>query len=371
MKHAALAGIAALAAVSCADLGPRGDRLVFPPDAPGARLASALPASLAWPVKFNPGTGHLLYADWSPGWGTNGFAIARVNAATLAVDTIAVSQNYFDLQFAAASGRVFYSILYQGQGQGSGPYLVRRVPDEGGPSFPVEIRNAVINPYFFISDDGGHVVTKSNVLPDRWTVSNLSSLEVEREFDMNDPVDAISPDASEVLTVALGGVAIKTLATGAVRIGHQEALLPGQVQLMGVAWINGVVHGLLLSDSETGFDATRARTLALYEWSESNPSAPVFVGSLITKAFGSDGCVAWSPTTHTAVLMADSLQSTPVVQAYRAHRKIVKVKGGVTTSIGSLNIEEGDPVPFSCALSADATRFAYRKADAVHIVNVP
>jgi len=334
-RKATLIAVIASACTNFDALGPSPEPL--PADNPGQVIPGLENGSaFAW----NPVSGRLIVPVYL---GNRSFSIVSVDPQTRAVKALVgqTSGLFRQLSIAASTGTTFYS--FDDASGASNSRLLRRVPLDGGSSESVSTPRPVTGS-FLVSPEGTHLLFASSTT--EWTLTDLVSGEEVGTREVSVP-RAVGPGGNEVIVQYPTARAVN-FSTGVVR----ELAPLGY--LAHAAWVDGGWRALWVLPP---FGERQAFTA--YEWDEAAGTTRT-LGSVTARPSGSTFCAGWSPSTHSAVIMADSISSGGFIGAYYVHHTIATVSGGVAKTIGSANLEgEGAP---PCALSPDGKHFAYSGA---------
>jgi hypothetical protein len=332
------------------------DRRELPDDDPGIEHpARMLTCCNTWGTHWAPtASGNRLIVPVYTGQTIQGSAVVPANFAIVAIDPVSGVTD----TLAKGGGRGFAALQLANNGAAYYTHfpnttesieLRRAAP--GAASAVVATPTPLIGGTFFVTPDESRLLGRTSFADanPNFTMSNPLTGDSVAALQVRHP-RAISPDGSEILD-EFPEVRVINVATGASRSLNWSAGLPGTPRFLKGAWIGGTLRLLILSAEIK--PASSKRTL--YEWDES--SGATALGAFETQDIGLDHCAAWSPATRSAVLIADSIVHL-TFDSYSAHFKIVAMKGGVSTTIGSVNVIE--EFLDSCALSPDGKWVAYR-----------
>jgi hypothetical protein len=284
-------------------------------------------------------------------------AVLAIDPASSAVDTLAKTTHSFLSFQVLPSGAVYYLVQPQTSG---GNQLWRVAPNEPATLVPTPLP---IVSDFIVSPDETRLFARTGRGAGEvsYTITNLATGQVANAVDISFPA-AISPDVAEIVD-RFPSLRVVRAATGASR-SIPTPNLPGGATFLEAAWSGGSLKALFMAREVLASNSSRR---SIYEWDEGTGVSKL-LGYFDTADFGFSQCVAWSPATHSAVMLADSLNDFGF-ETFSAHYKIVAMKGGVSTTIGSVNAT--DESLYKCALSADGKLFSFRKSTAVFVKQVP
>lgn len=344
--------------------------LDLPPDDPGIALQVVSLVGGEWSVAWNPVNGRLVVPahvgqmlSGSPVYPLS-FAIVSFDPTSpTSPDTLAKQDGggFRELRIAATTGAVFYS-FYPDHSLPGATLEIRRVAAGGGTSTKITTAEPALPDGFRVTPDEKRLITKANYDPSRSSVTDLLTGQLVGSADVRG-LRAMSPDAEEVFD-ALPEERVIRISDGTQRQLNWRGNLPAAARVVDGAWLDGTLRLLVVSEQhELGL--TRYTVL---EWDEATGVSQT-LGSFETGEPLTGGyCAGWSPATHSAVLVADSV-NTGLFDDFRSHYKLIAMAGGNSITIGSVNTDNYEPS--GCQLSPDGKWFAYRpRADAVYVKRV-
>jgi hypothetical protein len=358
MKSLSVVAIGLAAACQISEPRPAGSG--FPPEDPGVVIAAPSHAGGDWTPAWNPVTGQLVFAAHT-GQYLNGsllyplsFRISSLDPGAPAMVTTLATQTdgggFRALRIAETTGDVFYQ-FYPGHSTPNASLAIRRVSASGGN--PVEVPTIPpLKDGFFVSSDGSRLlagISQSN----SQTLTSSATGQVLGTVNAAFP-RSLSPDANQLL---MGWIS-DTVVTLSTSIARKVVWMANTRQsVLAAAWKGASVRLLVLEETLV---ADKVR-FTLLEWDESTGTSQslgsVQSGDQAARAV----CAGWSPSTHSAVLVSDTLVRFSGFDEFQTHRTIMAVAGGVATKLGSHTNPGTDftTVP-SCALSPDGKWFGYR-----------
>ena len=343
--------------VGC-NAGPEPTRLQLPPEDPGARIPALSHLGADWTPTWDPQSGRLVFAvHTGQRIGTTSiyprsFSIVSYDPASPTVPTTIVSRiegsGFRRLQFASQTGALYY-LYYPGQETNGVSMELSRVPPGGGVSTVVPTPLPLGD--FLISANESRLVATLQGTGERH-LTDPATGDVHGALQASF-VKAISPDGSEVLINEMDKVVTTT--SGATRTLAWRTQLPQKV--VDAAWVGGSVRLLLFEQRQSSRSTWQ---MSLVEWDEATGSRNILGSVETAERLATMVCAAWSPSTQSAVLLADSLTDF-FNEPIRSHRSIISMADGKSTIIGSQNLEGYTfDETNTCSLSPDGKWFAYR-----------